>query len=69
VQTHGNEQFTLTQIPPGTYRLLAFPTAQKDLDLSNPVEMRKYESKGIVLQLAPNQNETLPTPLTLVDEP
>ena len=69
IRTTENGQFALSQIPPGTYRLLAFPTEQKNLDLLNPVEMRKYESKGIVLQLAPDQRETLQAPLTLVDEP
>jgi len=69
IRTTENGQFALSQIPPGTYRLLAFLTEQKNLDLLNPVEMRKYESKGIVLQLAPDQRETLQAPLTLVDEP
>jgi hypothetical protein len=62
-------RLSLGFIPPGTYRLLAFASPQKELDLFNPVEMRKYESKGIVLQLAPNEREKLPTPLIVVDEP
>jgi hypothetical protein len=62
-------QLSLSNIPPGTYRLLAFASPQKELDFMNPVEMRKYESKGIVLQLAPNQRATLPSPLVMVDEP
>ena len=64
-----NGQFGLSQIPPGTYRLLAFANEQKGLDFLNPVEMRKFESKGLVLSLAPNQHENLQAPLTLVDEP
>jgi hypothetical protein len=62
-------QLSLSNIPPGTYRLLAFASPQKELDFMNPIEMRKYESKGIVLQLAPNQRATLPSPLVMVDEP
>jgi len=64
-----NGQFALSQVPPGTYRVLAFASEQKELDFLNPVEMRKFESKGIVLSLALNQHENLQTPLTLVDEP
>jgi hypothetical protein len=64
-----NGQFALNQVPPGTYRVLAFASEQKELDFLNPVEMRKFESKGIVLSLALNQHENLQTPLTLVDEP
>jgi hypothetical protein len=64
-----NGQFSMGLIPPGTYRVLAFASEQKELDFRNPVEMRKYESKGLVLSLAPNQHENLQTPLTLVDEP
>jgi hypothetical protein len=62
-------RFWLSHIPPGTYRLLAFESPQKELDLLNPVEMRKYESKGIVLQLAPKQREELANPILVVDEP
>jgi hypothetical protein len=64
-----NGQFALGMIPPGTYRLLAFASEQKELDFRNSEEMRKYESKGVVLSLAPNQHQELQTPLTLVDEP
>jgi hypothetical protein len=64
-----NGQFSLGMIPPGTYRVLAFTREQKEVDFSNKEEMRKFESKGVVLSLAPNQREDLQTPLTLVDEP
>jgi hypothetical protein len=69
VGTGENGQFALSHIPPGTYRLLAFATAQKELDFFNAVEMGRYESKGIVLQLAPKQREQLSNPLIVVDEP
>jgi hypothetical protein len=69
VEREMNGQFAENQIPPGTYRVLAFASEQKEVDFLNPVEMRKFESKGVVLTLAPNQHEELPTPLTLVDEP
>jgi hypothetical protein len=64
-----NGQFSLGMIPPGTYRLLAFVSEQKEMDFRNAEEMRKFESKGVVLSLAPNQRVEMQAPLTLLDEP
>jgi hypothetical protein len=51
--------FGLSQVPPGSYRVLAFNTLQTDLAYNDPETMRKLESKGQVIHLDPGQNEHL----------
>ena len=51
--------FGLSQVPPGSYRVLAFNTRQSDLAYNDPETMRKLESKGQVIHLDPGQNEHL----------
>jgi hypothetical protein len=51
--------FALWQFPPGTYRVLAFDSAQNDLAYNDAETMRKLESKGQVIHLEPGQNEHL----------
>jgi hypothetical protein len=61
--------FDATQIAPATYRILAFDHLNTEIGPANSELMRKYESKGVVVQLTPKQTLRLPSPLTLVSEP
>ena len=51
--------FREPQLPPGTYRVLAFDRAQPDLEYRNPEAMRAYEAKGQLVRLAAGQKEHL----------
>jgi hypothetical protein len=51
--------FGLAQLPPGTYRVLAFDRQQDDLAYADAEAMRKLESKGQVIQLDAGQKEHL----------
>jgi hypothetical protein len=64
-----NGTFDETQIAPGTYRILAFDHLNTQLGAANSELMRKYETKGVVVELSPKQTLRLPSPLTLVSEP
>jgi hypothetical protein len=57
------------QIAPGAYRILAFDHANTEIGKGNPDLLRKYESKGVVVELSAAQILRLTTPLTLVSEP
>jgi hypothetical protein len=47
--------FRQTQLPPGTYRVLAFDSAQEDLVYGNEQAMSAYESKGQLIQAEAGQ--------------
>jgi hypothetical protein len=51
--------FSLAQLPPGTYRVLAFDSPQNDLAYADAEAMRKLESKGQVIHVDPGQKEHL----------
>src|SRR5215470_5174806 len=55
-------KFQMQQLPPGTYRVMAFPRSQ-DLEYTNGEAMDKYESKSQVIQVQPGQKEHLRLPL------
>ena len=57
------------QIAPGTYRILAFDRLNTEIGPTNAELLRKYESKGMVVELSAAQTLRLPSPLTLVSEP
>jgi hypothetical protein len=57
------------QIAPGTYRILVFDRANTDIGNGNPEVLRKYESRGVVVELSASQTLRLSSPLTLVSEP
>jgi hypothetical protein len=61
--------FDATQIAPGTYRILAFDHMRTDLGAANSELKRKYETKGVVVELSASQILRLPSPLALVSEP
>ena len=52
--TLADGSFTLQQIPPGDYRVLAFDSPT-ELEYRNPAAMRVYESKGQVVHLTSGQ--------------
>jgi len=52
-------KFGPQQLPPGTYRVLAFDRAQPELEYRNPEAMRAYEAKGQLVRLVPGQKEHL----------
>jgi hypothetical protein len=51
--------FALAQLPPGTYRVLAFDSQQNDLAYADPEALRKLESKGQIIHLDAGQKEHL----------
>jgi hypothetical protein len=51
--------FSLAQLPPGTYRVLAFDSPQNDLAFADAEAMRKLESKGQVIHVDAGQKEHL----------
>jgi hypothetical protein len=51
--------FSLAQLPPGTYRVLAFDSPQNDLAYGDAEAMRKLESKGQVIHVDAGQKEHL----------
>jgi hypothetical protein len=57
------------QIAPGTYRILAFDRLNTEIGPANAELLRKYESKGMVVELSAAETLRLPSPLTLVSEP
>jgi hypothetical protein len=64
-----NGTFDETQIAPGTYRILLFDHLMMELGASNSELMRKYETKGVVVELSAGQKLRLSSPLALVSEP
>jgi hypothetical protein len=69
VQVWNNGAFDEKQLAPGTYRLLAFDHLNKEIGNGNPDLLRKYESKGVLVELSASQTLRLTSPLTLVTEP
>jgi len=51
--------FFLSQLPPGTYLVLAFDSPQNDLAYADAEAMRKLESKGQVIHVDAGQKEHL----------
>jgi hypothetical protein len=51
--------FSLAQLPPGTYRVLAFDSPQNDLAYADAEAKRRLESKGQVIHVDAGQKEHL----------
>lgn len=51
--------FFVSQLPPGTYRVLAFESPQNDLAYADAEAMRKLESRGQVIRADAGQKEHL----------
>jgi hypothetical protein len=52
-------KFSLQQVPPGAYRVLAFDHQQPELEYRNSEAMRAYDAKGQVVRLVAGQKEYL----------
>jgi hypothetical protein len=61
-------KFVLRQLPPGSYRVLAFDRLQIDLEYTNSDAMRAYEGKGLVVRLSAGHKEQITLPLISTSE-
>ncbi len=52
-----NGEFQMTQLPPGTYRVVAFETPKADLEWSNEDVMKRFEVQTV--SVAPGQKEKI----------
>jgi hypothetical protein len=52
-------KFGQQELPPGTYRMLAFDHPQPELEYRDPEAMRAYDAKGQVVRLVGGQKEHL----------
>ncbi len=64
----GDGHFTLQQVPPGSYRAIAFSRQPGDLEFTNEEAMKKYEAKSQVIELEAGQKEQLKLQLNAVSE-
>jgi hypothetical protein len=64
----GDGHFSLEQVPPGSYRAIAFNRQPGELETANEEAMKKYEAKSQVIQLEAGQKEQLRLPLNAVGE-
>jgi hypothetical protein len=55
----GDGKFDVQQIPPGSYRVLAFDRPQAELEYQNSETLRAYEGKGQIVRLAAGQKENV----------
>jgi hypothetical protein len=55
--------FTFLNLPPGSYRVLAFQHAQPSLEFRNPEIIRAYEASGPVVHLTSGQKDHITVPL------
>jgi hypothetical protein len=61
VSEHGS--FNLQQIPPGTYRAIAFNRQPLELEFTNEEVMKKYEAKSQVIEFEAGERKQLRLPL------
>ena len=61
-------KFDLRQVPPGSYRVLAFDRPQRELEYSSSEAMRAYDGKGQVVRLSAGQKEQITLPLISTSE-
>ena len=64
----GDGHFSLQQIPPGSYRAIAFNRQPGDLEFTNEDAMKKYEPKSQVIELEAGQKQQLNLQLNAVSE-
>jgi hypothetical protein len=60
---HPDGTFDAPNLPPGTYRVLAYDHLQNDIEYRNPEAMQAYESKGTVVRVAAGAKEHVTLPL------
>jgi hypothetical protein len=56
-------KFMQDRMPPGAYRILAFPNAQPRLPYRDTEAMKSYDSLGTVVHLSPGQKTTVQVPM------
>jgi hypothetical protein len=64
----GDGHFSLQQVPPGSYRALAFNRQPGELEFTNEEAMKKYQAKSQVIQLEAGQKHELRLQLNAVSE-
>jgi hypothetical protein len=69
IESMPDGSFQAMQLTPGRYRVAAFEKEHGELGRGNPEARKKYESKGMVVELEPRQTLQLPAPLRLESEP
>jgi hypothetical protein len=60
--------FSLQQVPPGSYRGIAFNRQPGELEFTNEESMKKYVANSQVIQLEAGQKEQLELQLNVVSE-
>lgn len=61
-------KFGLQQLPPGSYRVLAFDRQQPDLEYASDEVMGQYDSKSQIIRVVSGQKEHLRLPLITASE-
>lgn len=61
-------KFQAEQLPPGTYRVLAFDRQQQDLEYASDEAMRQFDSKAQVISVVPGQKVQLRLSLITASE-
>jgi hypothetical protein len=64
----GDGHFSLQQVPPGSYRAIAFNRQPGELEFANEEAMKKYEPKSQVIELEAGQKQQLKLQLNTVSE-
>ena len=64
----GDGHFSLQQVPPGSYRAIAFNRQPGELEFTNEEAMKKYEANSQVIELEAGQKEQLKLQLNAVSE-
>ena len=59
----GTASFSFAQVPPGTYRVLAFDREDPELEYGDVEAMQAYDGKGIVVRLVAGAKEHVKVPL------
>jgi hypothetical protein len=67
-QVSSDGKFNLQQVPPGSYRVLAFDHPQQHLEYRNGEAMRTFEAKGQDVRLVAGQKETVRLPLIVTSD-
>jgi hypothetical protein len=57
--SNADGSFTVEQLPPGTYHVLAFDSEQEDLAYTNQEALRNFESQGQIIHVTAGQKEHL----------
>ena len=61
-------KFSIQNLPPGRYLVLAFSTPNQNLEYRNQEVLRQYESKGTLVTLEPGQKAEVKVSVLTEDE-